>query len=80
MYITLWQNFRGHPENVSFMHFSQKIDGFRQKRFTGLLELVQLYKQNPFEKFLNFTIYQNYTLALMQFKDCVICMHGRLYE
>ena len=22
--------FRGHPENVSFMQFSQKIDGFRQ--------------------------------------------------
>ena len=37
MYITLWQNFRGHPENISFMQFSQKIDGFRQKRFTGLL-------------------------------------------
>ena len=31
MYITLWQNFGGHPENVSFMQFSQKIDGFRQK-------------------------------------------------
>ena len=23
--------FSGHPENVSFMQFSQKIDGFRQK-------------------------------------------------
>ena len=30
---------------------SQKIDGFRHKRFTGLLELIQLYKQNPLEKF-----------------------------
>ena len=30
MYIILWKNFRGHPENVSFMQFSQKIDGFRQ--------------------------------------------------
>ena len=38
---------------------------FQTKRFTGLSELVQLYKQNPSEKFLIFTIYQNYTLALM---------------
>ena len=35
MYITLWDNFRGHPENVSFMQFSQKIDGFRQKDSQG---------------------------------------------
>ena len=27
--------FLGHPENVSFMHFSQKIDGFRQKDSQG---------------------------------------------
>ena len=33
MYITLWQKFGGHPENFSFMQFSQKIDGFRQKDF-----------------------------------------------
>ena len=33
-------------------------------RFTGLLELIQLYKQNQLEKFFIFTIYQNYTLAL----------------
>ena len=32
MYITLWEKFRGHPENVSCMQFSQKIDGFRQKK------------------------------------------------
>ena len=47
-----------------FMQFSQKIAGFQTKRFTGLLELVQLYKQNPLEKFSIFTIFQNYTLAL----------------
>ena len=57
--------FRGHPENVSFMQFSQKIDGFRQKD-SGLLELVQLYKQNPLDKFFIFTMYQNYTLALSE--------------
>ena len=37
---------------------------FRQKLFTRLLELMQLYKQNQLEKFFIFTIYQNYTLAL----------------
>ena len=65
MYITLWENFRGHPENVSFMHFKFSENGwFQTKRFTGLLGLAQLYKQNPLENFLIFTIYQNYTLAL----------------
>ena len=29
-----------------------------------LLELIQLYKQNPLEKVFIFTIYQNYTLVL----------------
>ena len=28
MYITIWENFLGHPENFSFMQFSQKIDSF----------------------------------------------------
>ena len=35
MYITLWDNFLGHPENVSCKQFSQKIDGFRQKDSQG---------------------------------------------
>ena len=35
MYITLWENSRGHPDNVSFMQFSLKIDGFRQKDSQG---------------------------------------------
>ena len=35
MYISLWENSRGHPDNVSFMQFSKKIDGYRTKRFTG---------------------------------------------
>ena len=33
--ITLWQNFRGHPENFSYMQFSQNIDGFRQNGSQG---------------------------------------------
>ena len=35
MYITLWQNFRGHPQNVSFMQSFQEINGFRQKDSQG---------------------------------------------
>ena len=31
MYISLWENSRGHPDNVSFMQFSKKINGFKQK-------------------------------------------------
>ena len=32
-------------------------------------ELIQLYKQDPLEKFFIFTIYQNYTLALIYKMD-----------
>ena len=46
---------------VSFMQFSQKFDGLGQKDSQGLLELTQLYKQNPLEKNFIFTIYQNYS-------------------
>ena len=36
MYITLWENFRGHAENVSFKQiFKKKIDGFREKDKQG---------------------------------------------
>ena len=56
--------FGGHPENVSFYAIFSENWWFQTKRFTGLLELVQLFKQNPLEKFFIFTIYQNYTLAL----------------
>ena len=38
---------------------------FQTKIFTGLLELIQLYKQDPLEKIFIFNIYQNYTLALI---------------
>ena len=31
MYISLWENSRGHPDNVSFMQFSTKIDGFEHR-------------------------------------------------
>ena len=35
MYITLWENFGGHPENVSFMQVSQNVNGFRQNNSQG---------------------------------------------
>ena len=38
-----------------------------------LLELIQLYKQKPLEKDFNFTIYQNYTLALRP-RASLLCM------
>ena len=55
----------GASQKCKFMQFSQNIDQwFQTKQFTRLLELIQLYKQNPLEKCFFFTIYKNYTLAL----------------
>ena len=68
MYISLWENSRGHPDNVSFMQFFTKIDGFEQKDSQGFENSYNSYEQYPLEKFLIFTIYQNYTLALTYYK------------
>ena len=65
MYISLWENSRGHPDNISFMQFSTKIDVFEQKDSQGFDNSYNSYEQYPLEKFLIFTIYQNYTLALI---------------
>ena len=67
LYISLWENSRGHPDNVSFMQFSTKIDGLEQKDSQGFENSYNSYEQYPLEKFLIFTIYQNYTLALISF-------------
>ena len=64
MYISLWENSRGHPDNDSFMQFSTKIDGFEQKYSQGFENSYNFHEQYPLEKFFIFTIYQNYTLAL----------------
>ena len=64
MYISLWENSRGHPDNDSFMQFSTKIDGFEQKYSQGFENSYNSHEQYPLEKFFIFTIYQNYTLAL----------------
>ena len=65
MYISLWENYRGHPDNISFMQFSTKIDGFEQEYSQGFENSYNSYEQYPLEKFFIFTIYQNYTLALI---------------
>ena len=57
---------RGHPDNISFMHFSMKIDGFEEKDSQGFENSYNSYEQYPLEKFFIFTIYQNYTWALTQ--------------
>ena len=64
MYISLWENYRGHPDNISFMQFSTKIYGFEQKDSQGFENSYNSYEQYPLEKFFIFTIYQHYTLAL----------------
>ena len=46
------------------MQILQNVDGFRQNNSQGFLEFLELYKQNPVEKFLIFIIYPNYSLAL----------------
>ena len=47
------------------MQFSTNIDGFEQKDSQGFENSYNSYEQYPLEKFLIFTIYQNYTLALI---------------
>ena len=54
MYISLWENSRGHPDNVSFMQFSTKIDGFEQKDSQGFENSYTSYEQYPLEKFFHF--------------------------
>ena len=53
------------------MQFSTKIDGFEQKYSQGFENSYNSYEY-PLEKFIIFTIYQNYTLALMAFSYLVV--------
>ena len=78
----VWENSRGHPDNVSFMQFSMKIDGFEQKDSQGFENSYNSYEQYPLEKFFIFTIYQNYTLALMTISERdfkIIAFKGYIY-
>ena len=77
MYITLYSRiFGGIPKMVVLCNFCRNWR-FQTNIFTGLLELIQLYKQNPLEKFFIFTIYQNYTLAL-SFND--LLFYSRVFK
>ena len=72
IHVSLWENYRGHPDNISFMQFSTNMDGFEQKDSQGFENSYNSYEQYPLEKFFIFTIYQNYTLALTA-RPSVIC-------
>ena len=51
MYISLWENSRGHPDNVSFMQFPTKIYGFEQKDSQGFENSYNSYEQYPLDNF-----------------------------
>ena len=59
---------RGHPDNISFMQFSTKIDGFEQKASSSVWGFQNsynfIYEQYPLEKFFIFTIYQSLYFVL----------------
>ena len=63
MYITLWKNFRGHPENVTlFVHsFLRKLMVSDKKIHRAFRTHTTLFKQNPLhlQTFLIFTLYPN---------------------
>ena len=54
MYISLWENYRGHPIILVLCNFLQKIWWFRTKRFTGLWELIQLLWTIPIREIFHF--------------------------
>ena len=80
MYISLWENSRGHPDNFSFMQFSTKTDGFEQKYSQGFDNSYNSYEQYPLEKFFIFNIYQNYTLALSSMIGLNMDLSPTLYD
>ena len=63
VHITMGRILGGIPI-ISFMQFSTKIDGFKQKDSQGFEKSYNSYEQYPLEKSFIFTISQNYTLAL----------------
>ena len=54
MYISLWENSRGHPDNIRFMQFSTKIDGFEQKDSQGFENSYNSYEQIPIREIFHF--------------------------
>ena len=78
MYVHISMGEFSGASRYSFMQFSTKIDGFEQKDSQGFENSYNSYEQYPLEKFFIFTIYQNYTLALM--KLCVWRQNLAWYE
>ena len=72
-YVSLWENSRGHPDNVSFMQFSTKIDGFEQKDSQGFENSYNSYEQYPLEKFFIFTIYQKLYFGFKTWNEVAVC-------
>ena len=65
VHISMGEFSGGIPIILVLCNFLQKIDGFEQKDSQGFENSYNSYKQYLLEKFLIFTIYQNYTLALI---------------
>ena len=63
MYITLVLKNWGIPKMLVLCNFL-KILMVSDNSIHNDCRTVQLYEQNPLEKFIIFTVYQNYTLAL----------------
>ena len=53
--ITLWQIFRGASRKSKFYAIFPENWWFQKKRFAGLFELIQIYKQNSLEKFFTYS-------------------------
>ena len=45
VHISIWENSRGHPDKISFMQFSTKIDGFEQNDSQGFENSYNSYEQ-----------------------------------
>ena len=66
MYISLWELFSGaSPIIIVLCNFLRKLMVSNKMILRGSENSYNSYEQYPLEKFLIFTIYQNYTLALM---------------
>ena len=61
MYINSMVEFGGGGASRKYLVYAIFSENwwFQTKRFTGLLELIQIYNQHPLEKYFIFNIYQN---------------------
>ena len=76
VHISIWENSRGHPDNVSFMQFSTKIDGFEQKDSQGFENSHNSYKWTiPIREIFHFhhlpKLYFGFNLVILKWKQGV---------